>query len=184
MVFILIRLFYIYLQKAKFGVTPPASPSSPVSFKSENGFYTTNIAASPRLISTSSDGGIDGVFKYNEEFRYPEVFTISTPHTGSPGSTLHRNTESSHNSPTGVRTSNSPEDKYKWTESDATDSPPAKKSRRRHVFCIVALIVLFLGVCAGLAVILAYKVFKAGGKFHFLLYIYGIARIEIRGIIF
>ena len=93
------------------------------------------------------------------------MFTISN--AGSPGSTLQRNgrSRSPQNSPTGVRASNSPADKYKWTEHDTTDSPPEKKSRRRHVLCVIALIVLFLGVCAGLAVILAYKVFKVGGKY-------------------
>ena len=51
------------------------------------------------------------------------------------------------------------------------------------MFCIVALIVLFLGVCAGLAVILAYKVFKAGGRFHFLFFIDQIARNQIKELI-
>ena len=160
----LLPVFSVCFQKAKFGVSPPVSTSSPSSFKDDNGFYHSNIAHSPRLISETSDGGIDGYFKYNEEIRYPEVFTISTANAGSPESTLKRNGGSPHNSPTGVRVSNTPADKYKWTENDTTDSAPLKKSRWRHLLCILGLIVLFLGVCAGLAVILAYKVFKVGGK--------------------
>lgn len=93
------------------------------------------------------------------------MFTISTANAGSPGSTLQRNGGSPKDSPTGVRLSNSPEDKYKWTDNDTTDPAPVKKSRWRRLFCVLALIVLFLGVCAGLAVILAYKVFKVGGKY-------------------
>ena len=38
------------------------------------------------------------------------------------------------------------------------------------MLCVIALIVLFLGVCAGLVVILAYKVFKVGGKYLSLIY--------------
>ena len=90
--------------------------------------------------------------------------TISPPNFGSPGSTLQRNGGSPHHSPTGVRVSDSPADKYKFNESDTT-APLSLLSRWRRLICILGLIVLFLCVCAGIAVILAYKVFKLGGEY-------------------
>ena len=160
------RLSFCF-QKAGFGVTPPASPSSPASFKDENGFYHSNISHPPRLVSEGSDGGVDGFFKNNDqEFRLTEVSTIAPSDFGTPRSTLQRNGGSPRQSPTGVRVSGSPADKYKF-ESDTTDSAPLKRSRWRHLICILGLILLFLCVCAGIAVILAYKVFKVGSEYHY-----------------
>ncbi|KAK3586927.1 hypothetical protein CHS0354_008524 [Potamilus streckersoni] len=130
----------------KFTVTPPTSPVS-------NGFYGTNIKSSPSSHSATSDGKDSfGHFRFLEEAqtRHPEVFTISD------GNNIPKSPKSN------VNTNHSPEQRYNYDEPNSSSSAKFKKSRSRTVCIVVIVAIIILALLAGIAIILAFKVFNIG----------------------
>ncbi|XP_045181242.2 uncharacterized protein LOC123540352 isoform X3 [Mercenaria mercenaria] len=163
-----------YKKKGKVSITPPTSPSSASSFSFQQNGYDNNSyepsSPRPRLVSDSSDPGIDGHFKFLEGYStndVVEVFAISDGKVNN--DTLSKRSTGSKPASTagtlpGVRDS-FPEDKYKWNDTEPSVNNTPKQSNKRKICFIVFITILVLALIAvGVAVILVYKVFDVGEK--------------------
>ena len=153
-------------QKGKFSLTPPVSPAatSVNSFGSQNGGYDNNsYSKSFRKLSDDNEDGVDGMYRSIPD----DVFTVSNGKTDTHKSRAVPVAKTGYeNGGFDNRGSNFSENKYNWNESDNQtnkDNTKTKSSGRR--ICVTVLVCLIvLCICAGIAVILAYKVFDIGGK--------------------
>lgn len=119
-----------------------------------------------RKISDNSDDGIDGQFRFIPD-DYPTVFTngttSDTPHTRPVPPSKSGYVNEGYDT-FGSRFS---ENKYDWTDNGSQpkqDNTTQTKISSRKI-CVIVLVTIFvLCILAGVAVILAYKVFGVWGK--------------------
>lgn len=160
------------MQKGKVSITPPVSPSatSNYSFSSENaGFNNASWQTLQRQVSDDNSEGIDGHFRFLENLtpEYPSVFTISNGNTDTLKSNVEKSAKTGYdNGGFDTMGSNFSEDKYKWTDTDDQTNADTrnKKTNTRKVCVTVLVTLLILSLAAGIAVIIAWKVFGVWGK--------------------